>query len=64
LPEDWRRAHVTKVLGQIAGAGGGVFVVPAEHRVAVLEGLEQAERGESMTEQEMATLWKRCGVSS
>jgi hypothetical protein len=28
-----------------------VFAVPAEHRVAVLEGLEQAERGLVMTDE-------------
>jgi predicted transcriptional regulator len=39
-----------------------VFAVPAEHRVAVLEGLEQAERGLVMTDEGMATLWKKCGL--
>ena len=40
----------------------GVFVVPEEHRAAVLEGLEQAERGEFVCDEEMAALWKKCGL--
>jgi predicted transcriptional regulator len=52
------------MLEQIAGAGSSVFAVPKAHRVAVLEGLEQAERGEVMTDEEMAALWKRCGLLS
>ncbi|WP_197086883.1 hypothetical protein [Bradyrhizobium sp. LTSPM299] len=41
-----------------------VFVVPAEHRAAVLEGLDQAKRGEFASDEEMAALWKRYGFSS
>jgi predicted transcriptional regulator len=37
-----------------------VFAVPEEHRTAVLEGLEQAERGEFASHKEMAALWKKC----
>jgi predicted transcriptional regulator len=40
----------------------GAFVVPDEHRAAVLEGLEQAERGEFMRDDEMGALWKKCGL--
>jgi predicted transcriptional regulator len=41
--------------------------VPDEHRAAVLEGLEQAERGEfasdhDASDHEMAALWKKCGL--
>jgi predicted transcriptional regulator len=36
--------------------------VPDEHRAAVLEGLEQAERGEFASDHEMAALWKKCGL--
>jgi predicted transcriptional regulator len=61
LPED-RQVHVAEVLEQIASAGSGLFVVPDEHRAAVLEGLEEAERGEFMSDHEMAALWKKCGL--
>jgi predicted transcriptional regulator len=39
-----------------------VFIVPEEHRAAVLEGLTQAERGEFVSDDEMAALWKCCGL--
>ncbi len=61
LPED-RQAYVAEVLEQIVAADGDLFIVPDEHRAAVLEGLEQAERGEFATDQEMAALWKKCGL--
>ncbi len=61
LPED-RQACVAEVLEQIAAAGSDVFTVPEGHRAAVLEGLEQAERGAFMSDDEMAALWKKCGL--
>ncbi len=61
LPED-RQAYVAEVLEQIASAGGDIFVVPDEHRASVLEGLEQAGRGEFVSDHEMAVLWKKCGL--
>lgn len=60
LPEE-RQAFAAEVLEHIAAAESGVFHVPEEHRAAVLEGLEQARRGEFATEEEMAALWKKCG---
>jgi predicted transcriptional regulator len=39
-----------------------LFVVPQAHRAAVLEGLEQAERGEFVGDDEMAKLWQKCGL--
>ncbi len=61
LPED-RQAYVAEVLEQIAAAGSDLFVVPDEHRAAVLEGLGQADRGGFATDEEMAALWKKCGL--
>jgi predicted transcriptional regulator len=61
LPEA-RQAYVAEVLEQIAAAGSDLFTVPEEHRGAVLEGLEQAERGDFMNDDEMAALWKKCGL--
>ena len=61
LPEE-RQAYVAEVLEQIAVAGSDPFTVPEEHRAAVLEGLEQAERGEFASDDEMAALWKKCGL--
>jgi predicted transcriptional regulator len=61
LPEE-RQAYVAEVLEQIAAAGSDPFSVPEEHRAAVLEGLEQAERGEFVSDDETAALWKKCGL--
>ena len=61
LPAD-RQAYVAELLEQIAAAGSGLFVIPEEHRAAVLEGLAEAERGEFATDDEMAALWKKCGL--
>ena len=60
LPEE-RQVLAAEVLEQIA-AGDGVFEIPDEHREAVLEGLEQAKRGEFVSDEEMAALWKKCGL--
>jgi predicted transcriptional regulator len=61
LPED-RQAYAAELLEQIAAASGDPFVVPEAHRAAVLEGLGQAGSGEFVNEDEMAALWKKCGL--
>jgi hypothetical protein len=60
LPEE-RQALAAEILEQIA-AGDAVFEIPGEHRQAILEGLEQARRGELVSEEEMVALWKKCGL--
>jgi predicted transcriptional regulator len=61
LPED-RQAYVAELLEQIAAAGSGLFVVPEEDRAAVLQGREEAARGEFVSDEEMAAFWKKCGL--
>jgi predicted transcriptional regulator len=61
LPSD-RQAIAAELLEQVAASGGDVFVVPDEHRATLLEGLEEAERGEFVSDAEMAALWKKCGL--
>ena len=61
LPEE-RQAYAAEILEHIASAGSDVFMVPEQHRAAVLEGLGQAERGEFVSDEEMAALWKKCGL--
>jgi hypothetical protein len=61
LPED-RQAYIAEILEQIAEAASNLFVVPDSHRAAVLQGLEQAERGEFVSDEDMAVLWKKCGL--
>ena len=61
LPED-RQAYVAEILEEIIDATTRLFVVPEAHRAAVLQGREQAERGEFVSDDEMAKLWKKCGL--
>ena len=61
LPED-RQTYAAELLEQIVAAGGDSSIVPEAHRAAVLEGLGQAQRGEFVSEDEMAALWKKCGL--
>ena len=61
LPED-RQLYIAEILEQIAAAGSGPFVVPEDHRAAVLEGLREAEQGEYATDEEMTALWNSCGL--
>jgi predicted transcriptional regulator len=59
LPED-RQAYAAEVLEQIVSdAQEGIFEIPDEHMEGVLEGLEQAKRGEFATEREMQVLWNK-----
>jgi len=58
LPED-RQAYAAQVLEQIAAAGDGAFEIPDEHMAAVLEGLEQATRGEFASDQEVEALLRK-----
>jgi hypothetical protein len=60
LPPD-RQVYAAEVIEQLAAAGTDTFTVPDEHRAAVLEGLEQAQRGEFATDAEMEALWRKCG---
>jgi predicted transcriptional regulator len=38
------------------------FTVPNAHRAAIFDGLEQAERGQFVSDDEMTALWKKCGL--
>ncbi len=49
------------VIEEIAAADAP-FSIPGDHLPGVLEGLAQAERGEFASEEEMAALWKQCGL--
>lgn len=49
LPED-RQAYAAHVLEQLAG-DEKPFIVPAEHRAAILEGCDQAERGDLVNDE-------------
>jgi hypothetical protein len=40
----------------------GLYVVTDEERSAIRQGLAQLESGEWVSEEEMQSFWKRCGV--
>jgi predicted transcriptional regulator len=50
------------MIKSLEDAIAGMFVVPEAHRAAVLEGFEQAERGEFVSDEETEVLWKNCGL--
>ena len=58
LPED-RQTYAAEILEQIASLGGGVFVVPDDHRAAVMEGLAEADRGEFASDAEVEALLRK-----
>ncbi len=61
LPED-RHADVAEILEQIVAFGSEPFIVPESHRAAVFQGLAEAERGEYVSDNDIAALWKKCGL--
>jgi hypothetical protein len=40
----------------------GIYVMSDDERAAVLRGLEQARRGEFVSDEDVEAFWKRCGV--
>jgi hypothetical protein len=40
----------------------GVYLVDEEEEAAILRGLAELDRGEWVSEEEMRSFWKRCGV--
>ena len=61
LPED-KQAYAAEVIEHIAASDHGVFQIPDAHRAGVMEGLAQADKGEFATDDQMAALWKQCGL--
>jgi hypothetical protein len=62
LPED-RQAYAAEILEQlVADSDDEVFVIPADHIPAVMEGLRQAEQGDFASDKDMRALWKKWGA--
>jgi hypothetical protein len=40
----------------------GVYVMSEDERTAVMRGLEQARRGDFVSDEEVEAFWRRCGV--
>ena len=63
--ESWPREdqeELAELAREIEARRSGVYVVDAEEDAAIREGLAQLNRGESVSEEDMRTFWKRCGV--
>ena len=54
--------ELAELAREIEARRTGVYVMSEEERAAVHEGLEQARRGEFVSDDEMNALWKRYGV--
>ncbi len=55
-----RQAYAAAVLEDIAT--DDVVIIPLEHLAALDEALAQVDRGERANENDMAALWKKCGL--
>ena len=51
-----------EIAREIKARRTGTYVMTDEERAAVREGLEQARRGEFVSDEEMEAFWKRHGV--
>lgn len=58
LPEE-RQEYAAEVLEHIVASTGGVFLIPAEDRVGVEEGLAQAKRGDLLDKHQVETKLRR-----
>ena len=58
LPAE-QQAYAAHVLEQFADDSVAPFVVPSDHRAAILEGLAQAKRGEFASDEAVDALLRR-----
>ncbi len=63
--ESWPKEdqdELVEIAREIKARRTGTYVMTDEERAAVREGLEQARRGEFVSDEEMEAFWKRHGV--
>ena len=60
-PEEDQEEFIA-IAREIEARRQGVYIMDADERAAVREGLEQARRGEFVSEEEMDAFWKKIGV--
>ena len=63
--ESWPREdqeELAECAREIEARRSGVYVVDEEEDTAIREGLAQLDRGEWVSEEEMRSFWKRCGL--
>ena len=54
--------ELAEVAREIEARRKGVYVMNDEERAAVREGLDQARRGEFVSDEEMDAFWKKIGI--
>jgi len=54
--------ELVELAREIEARRSGVYVMSDEERAAVQEGLDQAQRGEFVPDDEMNAFWKKYGV--
>jgi predicted transcriptional regulator len=54
--------ELVEVAREIEARRKGVYVMNNEERAAVREGLDQARRGEFVSDEEMDAFWKKIGI--
>jgi predicted transcriptional regulator len=59
-PED--QEELAEVVREIEARRTGVYVLDPEEEAAIREGVAELDRGEWVSEDEMRSFWKRCGV--
>jgi predicted transcriptional regulator len=59
---DEDQEELIEIAREIEARRMGVYVMNEEERAAVHEGLEQARRGEFVSDDEMDAFWKKIGV--
>lgn len=59
LPASAQDAVAKLMLSAIESAGAEPEGIPEEHLAAVLEGLDQIDRGEFATDEQIAAAWRR-----
>jgi predicted transcriptional regulator len=54
--------ELAEVAREIEARRSGVYVLDEAEGAAIREGLAELDRGEWVSEEEMRSFWKRCGV--
>lgn len=54
--------ELAELAREIEARRTGVYIMSDEERAAVRQGLEQARRGEFVSDEEMDAFWKKIGV--
>jgi predicted transcriptional regulator len=54
--------ELAELAREIEARRSGVYVLDEEESAAIREGLAELDRGEWVSEEQMKSFWKRCGV--